>query len=459
MVFLLACSQAWLVIGLLFGVISSIKLHGPGFLSGSEWLAYGRIYPAAQNALAYGFAAQALLGVGLWILARLGRVTLQGAGIPIVGGIFWNLSVALGLLGILAGHNTAYDWLEMPRYASGPLFFSYLLIAICAIMTFKLRRECALYVSQWYLLAALLWFPWIYSTAQLLLIIFPVRGVLQAVVNGWFVQNLFDIWLGSLGLAAIFYFLPKTLDRPLHSRYLALFGFWALLFFGSWGGMYAGAPVPKWLGSLSIVFKVMTLIPLLAVGLNLYRTMAGKWSAVKTDAALGFVALGALCYLLVGVVGILSVLRTVSERTLFTLFTPGMTNLYLFGFVALTVAGAMYYIVPRLLEAEWPSGGTQTFHFWTSVAGIALVTLPLLFGGLTQGAKLNDPQAPFISVVRSIIPFLGLSTLGGTLLLIGNAALLGRISKAMLATCCGSCCPGLLSASQKPRALASGGKV
>ena len=46
-----------------------------------------------------------------------------------------------------------------------------------------------------------------------------------------------SVWLGLAGLAAAFYFVPKLTGRDLHSHYLALFAFWILVLFGSWGGV------------------------------------------------------------------------------------------------------------------------------------------------------------------------------------------------------------------------------
>jgi cytochrome c oxidase cbb3-type subunit I len=57
--FLLTWALAWLVGGGILAVISSIKLHGPGFLAGSAFLTYGRVQPASVNALLYGFGFQA----------------------------------------------------------------------------------------------------------------------------------------------------------------------------------------------------------------------------------------------------------------------------------------------------------------------------------------------------------------------------------------------------------------
>ena len=73
-----------------------------------------------------------------------------------------------------------------------------------------------------------------FSTANLLLLIEPVRGVLQAAISSWFVNCLTVLWLTPVGLGAIFYFIPKVTGRPLHSHYLGLFGFWLLAIFGGW---------------------------------------------------------------------------------------------------------------------------------------------------------------------------------------------------------------------------------
>ena len=66
----------WLVFGGLLSVIGAIKLHAPGFLADCPYLTFGRVRPAQMNALIYGFALQAALGVTLWILCRLGRTRL-----------------------------------------------------------------------------------------------------------------------------------------------------------------------------------------------------------------------------------------------------------------------------------------------------------------------------------------------------------------------------------------------
>ena len=399
--------------------------------------------PAFIDALVYGFASQAGLAAALWMLARLGRNLLQGPLFIFSATLFWNLGVFMGIAGILAGDSTGYELLEFPRYAAPILFFAYVLIGICAMLTFHARREGELYPSQWYLLGALLWFPWIYSTAQLLLVFGSVRGALQAVVNGWAAHNLFSLWLAPLGLATIFYFVPKLAVRPLYSRSLAIFGFWTLALFGGFGGLPVGTPVPKWLTSLSVVGTVLGIVAVLAVATNWHLTLVGTYGRWKTSVVFRFILFGAVSYVIASLLEILGALRSISPITNFTIYSSGVVQLYLFGFIGMTFGGLVYYVVPRMFGAEMPSLRLQKLHFGASAAGILLTVLALVIGGIVQGVELSHPKTvSFIESVRVLVPFLGLSTLGGVFMLVGFGALLVNMSWLLGVVCCGCCIPG-----------------
>src|SRR5262245_26057870 len=86
---------AWLVIGLVLALIASIKLHAPGFLGDCLWLTLGRVRPAGMNALIYGFASQVGIGLMLWILCRLGGVSLALPVPLVVATKVWNLGVTI----------------------------------------------------------------------------------------------------------------------------------------------------------------------------------------------------------------------------------------------------------------------------------------------------------------------------------------------------------------------------
>ena len=441
-IFLFACAAFWLVLASGFGLIASLKLHAPSLWADSPWLTYGRVTAVQINALIYGFAAQAALGVTLWLIARLGRTLLVLPGHIVVGAICWNAGVKIGLFGILIGDSTGYEWLEMPGYASPILLVAYSFIGVCALLTFQQRREPALYVSQWFLLAALFWFPWIYSTAQLLLVFFPVRGVLQASVDWWYINNLSQVWFGFIGLAAIFYFLPKLAGGPLYSNYLAILAFWTLALFGGWGGIPHSAPLPAWMPSLSTVFTVLGIVPLIALAINFKLTLAGAPVKLKDNLPLQFVVFGAAAYLLAGALAIFDSLPQVARIIHFSFFTPGRTQLFLLGFLAMTTFGAMYHLAPPLMQAEWPSAKMPKIHLRLATLGIVLYAAPLLLGGIQQGLALNDPNKPFTDASRSSLMFFRVSTLGELLIALGNIALAFNLGW-LLVRCCRACCvPG-----------------
>jgi cbb3-type cytochrome oxidase subunit 1 len=59
-------------------------------------------------------------------------------------------------------------------------------------------------------------------------------------------------------------------------------------------------------------------------------------------------------------------------------------------------------------------------HFWLSILGVLLYAFPLVIAGVIQGLKLADASVPFADAVKAAMMPFRISTLGETLLLIGN---------------------------------------
>jgi len=436
----------WLVVSSVLAMIASIKFHAPDFPAHCPWLTYGRVQPAADDALLYGFCIPAGLGVALWLFAQLGRAPLRGAIVPVVAAKLWHLGVVVGLAGILSGNSTGFAWLEFPRAGSVILFFAYLLLALWAMMNFAARRERALYPSHWFLVAAVFWFPWIYSTANLFLVAWPVRGVVQAIIGWWFAGNLLFVWLALVGIGTAFYFLPKFSGRPLQSYYLALFAFWTLILFGTWCGIPPGAPVPAWMPVLSSFAAGLTVVPVLAVAAIAWHTSRGSdapslecgvasslWlekSAHRADTTAHcepkggpfcFIRFGLMSFVLSSLMFIAMACPRISRVTEFTWFGPAQTQLQLYGFFAMTMFGAIYYLLPRAAGFELPFPKLARAQFWISMPGVVLLVLPLAIGGVEQGMKLNNPNITFMDATKAMLPFLRTSTIGLLLILLGNS--------------------------------------
>ncbi len=414
----------WLVVGTVLGLIASWKLHTPTFLADAEWLTYGRVQPAATTAFLYGWGFNVAFAIALWLMARLSRAELRGAGSLIVATLFWNLGVTLGVVGILIGDQTSLEWLEMPAYAAPLLLVAYAMIGAWAFVTFRARRAGAIYASQWYLFAALLWFPWIFSVAQVMLMFFPARGTIQSIVNVWYSSNLFLLWFVPVALAAVYYFLPKLLGRAVNHYYLSGLAFWWMAVFASWAGLsrLIGGPVPAWVQTVGSAASFMLLVPLFIYWLNFPGTLAGAWSTLRGSATLRFIAFGVFAFLISLLWWAANGLQSLAVFTQFTYANHGLAQLGLYGFFSMVAFGSFYYIVPRLLGSPWPFGKLIDLHFWSSALGIALIVAALTIGGVRQGLELNNPELEFMAVTVGTFPWLFAANIGGLLLAVGHVA-------------------------------------
>jgi cytochrome c oxidase cbb3-type subunit 1 len=428
--FLFGNGLLWLMAGTVLALLTSWKMHSPAFLAGWSWLTFGRVRPAHLNAVVYGFSSQVAIGVAIWLLCRLGRVPFLQGGLVMLAAVFWNLGVTIGIFAILCGDSTGIEWLEMPSYAAYILFIAYALIAVWAVITFRFRREKHLYVSQWYLLAALFWFPWLYSAANMMLLINPVRGTIQAAVNWWFAHNVLGLWFAPVGLAAIYYFIPKVIGRPIHSYSLSILGFWSLALFYSWAGLHhlIGGPLPAWMITVSVVASIMMVVPVVTVAINHHLTMVGHFRRLKYSPTLRFIVFGAMSYTVVSLQGSSMAIRSLNRITHFTHYTVAHSHLGMYAFFTMTMFGSMYFIVPRLVLREWPSARLISVHFWATAFGILLYVVPLSVGGVLQGLAMNNPNVPFLKTVQLTKPYLVTRSISGTIIALGHVAFFGNFT-------------------------------
>jgi len=415
---LLVGASIWLVIGTVLALIASIRFHAPpDFLAGCPLLTYGRVVAAANDALVYGFCIPASLAVVIWVFSRLSQTVYTLPLVPVVAAHIWHLGVFVGLASILLGNSTGFAWLEFPRGGSILLFVAFVLIAIPTAGSFGFRLEKTLYPSHWFLLAALLWFPWSYASANIFLVSMPVRGVAQAVINLWFANNLLYVWFSLVGLGIAFYFLPKLTNRPLHTYFYALYVFWTLALFGAWGGIPQGSPFPAWITSLSSIASVLLIVPVIGVAVITAQTLCGgPKRAVPKRAALGgplsFIKLGLAAFVISSLFYIALACPHLSRVLEFTWFGQAQVQLQIWGFLAAVLFGALYYILPLALGFEFKFPQFVRVHFYLLEFGVLLWVLPLAIGGYEQGANGYSLDAS--------LNCLRISTLGLILLLVGN---------------------------------------
>jgi cytochrome c oxidase cbb3-type subunit 1 len=387
----------WLVIASLLGFIASVKLVQPGFLADYSFLTYGRIVPAFQASLIYGWASLVGMGVGIWLMSRLCKVQVKYPGILIFGLSIWNVGLLLGVVSILGGKSTGVEGMEIPRGIAAIMLLGYAIIGMWPCLIYRARRDVPAYISVWYLAAAFFWFPLLFGFSYLFSSMPEIRGVMHDVVAAWFNQGLLLLWITALGIAAAYYLIPKVINKPIYSYNIASLGFWTFVLFGGFTAMVrlSGGPIPAWLVTLSVSASILMLVPVATVLANMVMTLRGKTIMVAYSPTVRFTAFGVAGFGLASFLAFLSGFRGFDKIVHFTMFGPGCRMLVIYSFFSMVMFGSIYYIVPRLVGREWCSVGLIQAHFWGSAYAGSVAILLLVFAGISSGVALSDPAASF----------------------------------------------------------------
>lgn len=447
----------WMVVGTFLLVYASSLTHPQdtfpivGLLvtlsHDCSFFTYGRIWPAAIDALVYGWASTAGLGLAAWLLARMGRTPARAPAALMTGIVFWNLGVATGLTGIFLGDSTGVELLEFPSYATWILWLAYALFGVWAVATYLGRKPGLNHLAQSWVLVALFAFPWLYATGSTLLCtdlhhaspdlqhtssnsswVYPLPGsnVVQELINAWYVHGIFTLWLAPLGLGLLYYLIPKISGLDIQYGSRARVAFWTWLIFAPWTAVHdlVGGPFPADTVTVGLVLSGLIFIPVAFIGMNLVGTViAGERQQGHHGGVIfPFLTLGAFFFVIAGVSEQLLSVRAINEVLRFTMFRECNMFLWVYGFFSFTVFGAIYYIVPRLLNFGWRSSFLIKSHYYASLYGILLFIAFVAIGGIEQGATLENPD-PLVTIVNAdqvALSYVIASTACISLISIGN---------------------------------------
>lgn len=402
--FFFTSAAAWLLFATALGFLSSLKLRFPELWDGCALMGYGRLFPVHFNALVYGWAMQAGIGVMLWLMARLTRSRLQHPVALIVSGHVWNAGVALAVVAIWTGASRSIPLLDFPGWLWPVFAISYAMTVVWVVPMFHSRRNGLFYISELYLIGAAIWFPWIFLTANLLI----NKGSAPAMgagTNAWYLSNLIYFWMAPVALAVAYYIIPKISGRAIYSYPLAQASFWILAVLAGWTGFarFMGGPFPAWMPGVSSAAAIFILVGIFATVVNLMLTLKGCSKLWEYSPSLRFTVMGMLMLAFYAILSALSSTFAFGKNLQFSHFVAGLDALAIYGFFSMTMFGAFYFIVPRITGAEWPSGKRIRSHFWLSTYGIATLIGFTLVGGIAQGGDLAVWDRKFsVSTVNSL---------------------------------------------------------
>jgi cytochrome c oxidase cbb3-type subunit 1 len=119
---------------------------------------------------------------------------------------------------------------------------------------------------------------------------------------------------------------------------------------------------------------------------------------------------------------------TIGRVSEFSWFTIAKSWLNTYGFFAMVIFGAIYYIVPQFIGREFPFPKLVQAHFWIAAAGVLLFVVPLAVAGVLQGLKLQNADLAFTDIAKGTLPFLRVSTTGDLLLALGHVLFLVNLA-------------------------------
>ncbi len=421
---LIKSAAIWMLIATVFGLIASIKLHTPSFLNDCPVLTYGKVEPIFWNTLILGWLFNSGLACAVFLLGRLGGRPLgQGIFLTIAVSL-WNTAVVAGVIGIMMGGQLPFKWLEFPPYIAPILFVAFLAIGVWCAMAFRDRANRSTYASQWWILAAIFSFAWIYSAAQIMLVCAPAQGAFQALVNSWYVENVFGLLIAPLTFATIYYLIPKTLGEAVVGYRYSGVAFWTWIFFASFAGVakMAHGPIPAWVVSLGVIGSFGLLLPTTTLSIQFLSSLLSRFSKIWDTVSARYLLVGCVVFTIVMLFKIFGSLRGSLDVVQFSIFDSGVTQLALFGFAGLVFTGGAYFILPRLLNKQLPSTTLIDLQFWAQVMGLVLISIGLISGGIHQGELMNGSTTDMLVVVNTMRASFFLTSMGLSFLLVGAVA-------------------------------------
>ncbi|MFO0914309.1 MAG: cbb3-type cytochrome c oxidase subunit I [Pirellulales bacterium] len=397
----------FLTISMLAGILMALQLVNWNPLVGIELLSAGRWRMIHTNAVAYGFLANAFLGMLHWAVPRLTLRPVASRPLSYFIFIAWQVIVLSTAVGIIVGPTLqAQPWvqamaakyhLSMTLGAQGlewgetPFWIDPVALLGLALVAFNFfvpisKAAAPMYVTLWYFMAAFVWTFLTYAMGNLLPE-YTVTGTSAGAISGLFIHDLVGLFVTPLGWGMMYYFVPIILKRPIWSHGLSLVGFWGLAFFYPLNGIhhFLYTPIPMFLQYGAVIATIAVELVVTTVIINFVGTVWGRGEEVMRRLPLRYFYAGMIFYFITCTQCALQVTLTFQKLIHFTDWVVGHAHLVMFGVFSMWLFGVMTYLIPRLLHRPWYSQRLCEYHFWLSAGGLCVMALDLILLGVFQG--------------------------------------------------------------------------
>lgn len=416
-IFYLGAAIFWLVFGTLVGQYLGMKFVWPE-LDSISWLSFGRLRPVHTNAVFWGWASLSMLGLGYFVIARTSNTKIYSYKWAWITFTLINLAVFIGTLCLMAGINNGgaeyreYVWPVMALFGIG------LIVTFCNFYkTIANRKISDIYVSNWYIMGALVW------TIVLAIIgylPFYQNGLGETVIQGYYMHQGVGMWFMTFTLGLVYYYLPSSLNKPIYSYSLGVLAFWTQMLFYTMIGThhFVFSPLPWWLQTVAIVFSAGMFIPVVAGTTNFLMTMKGSFHKISKSYVLPFFLVGVVFYFVGSTQGSFQAFRFTNYIWHFTDFNVAHSHMTMYGIITFILWACIYAILPRITGKEPPQLLVGA-HFWLAFIGLFAYMISLMAGGTLKGLSWVE-GLPFIESVVMMKQYWVSRAIGGSLMFISH---------------------------------------
>jgi cytochrome c oxidase cbb3-type subunit I/II len=396
-------SVLWFPFFAAFGFILAIKFFLPEFIGDTSWFTFGVVRPAHTNGVLFGFVSSGLIGAMLWVTPRLCATQLYRPRLAMLAAALWNGAILGGIIWILLGGSQGREYAELPWAIDIAVMATLVLLGYIIFGTILRRKEKKLYVSLWYYMGTLLWFPIVYFIGNVMWQppAGALNGIQDAIFNWYYGHNVLGLWFTTLGIPAWYYFVPRLINRPLYSHLLSLIAFFSIAFFYTGVGSHhlLQAPIPEWLKTIAVIMSILMIVPVITFATNIMLTLRGSWSKLLGNVPLLFIMAGFFMYVLASIQGSFQALRETNAFTHFSQWPVGHAHLALLGGFGFLAVGLAYYLVPRILKLRVFSTHMMRLSFWVAFVGFIFFFLAMTIAGLVA----NSNWWTHINVVETLV--------------------------------------------------------
>lgn len=434
----------WGAVALLLGVTIAFQMAHWKVNLDLPWITFGRLRPLHTNAAIFAFCGNAIFAGVYYSHQRLLKARLFSDLLSKIHFWGWQMIIVSAALTLPFGITTGKEYAELEWPIDIAITVIWVVFAVNFFGTIIRRRERHIYVAIWFYIATILTVAVLHIVNSLELPVSFLKsyslyaGVQDALVQWWYGHNAVAFFLTTPFLGLMYYFIPKSVNRPVYSYRLSIIHFWSLVFIYIWAGPHhlLYTTLPEWAQTLGMVFSVMLWMPSWGGMINGLMTLRGVWHKVRTEPSVRFMATALTFYGMATFEGPLLSIKAVNSIAHFTDWIPGHVHAGTIGWNYMLIAGILFYLVPKLWNTELYSKKLGHQQFWFATIGLVLYVVSMWIAGISQSlmwsamdeaGKLVYPN--FVETVIKITPMYWVRAIGGTFVLISFIMMIYNLYK------------------------------